>query len=533
MGTRKQKMTMLVNTVAGETRVAICRDGRLEELWIEHSASPVGNIYKGRVTNVERGLQAAFVDCGFGKEGFLHVSDVHPRYFPKRRKAERVGNRTRRSDRPAIENCLRRGDEVIVQVIKDGFGHKGPALSTYLSIPGRMLVMLPHSAGAGVSRRVTDIGKRRELKAMLAGMKLPKDAGFILRTAGNTGSKSELQADARYLAGLWETANRKMKRKAPAEVLRECSLVTQVLRDRWTKDFDQVIVDTTSQLALARAYLRSTAPRVKRKLVTLHNGPPIFEKYGIEEDVERLSGKTAPLPSGGHIVIDQTEALVAVDVNSGRTKSRNSEETAIRTNLEAAEEIARQLRLRDLGGLVVVDFIDMRSRQNRVKVERTLADALAQHREKAQVLPMSEFGIIEITRQRSRASMATTLHTACPRCSGSGKVESLGSAVASILRRLRSAIAANPGHEICATAPTEIVTEVFNQHRDEMDRLESLADAPIELFAGEKTKVSADLEQFAAYGKTAGGKLARRGNNKKRRRRRSGRGRRKKCETIR
>lgn len=507
--------------------MAICRDGRLEELWVEHSdrVSPVGNIYKGRVTNVERGLQAAFVDIGTGKEGFLHMSDVLPRHFPKNCKAERVGNRTRRSERPAIENCLRRGDEIVVQVIKDGFGHKGPALSTYISLPGRMLVMLPHSTGSGVSRRVTDVGKRRELKRMLAGMRLPKEAGFILRTAGNTGGLTELQADARYLAELWETAERKMKRKAPAEVLRECGLVTQILRDRWTKDFDQVIVDSREAAVAARAYLRATAPRVKRKLVTLHNGPPLFERYGIEDDVAGLSGKSASLPSGGHIVIEQTEALVAVDVNSGRTRARSSEDTALKTNMEAAEEVARQLRLRDLGGLVVVDFIDMANRRSRVRVEEALAGALAQHREKAQVLPMSEFGIIEITRQRSRQSVASALHTSCSRCSGSGKVESLGSSVASVLRRLRSAISANPGRAIRATAPTEIVTAVFNQYRDEMDRLESLADAPVELSAGEKTNVS--IGQPDERRET--GKSVRGGNNGRRRRNRSGKGRRRKA----
>jgi len=523
---------MLVNTVAGETRVAICRDGQLEELWVEHSdrVSPVGNIYKGRVTNVERGLQAAFVDIGTGKEGFLHVSDILPRYFPKKRKNERIGNRTRRSERPAIENCLRRGDEIIVQVIKDGFGHKGPALSTYISLPGRMLVMLPHSTGSGVSRRVTDIEKRRELKKMLSGLKLSKEAGFILRTAGNTGGLTELQADARYLAELWQGAERRMKRKAPTEVLLERGLVTQILRDRWTKDFDQVIVDSREAATTTRAYLKATAPRIKRKLVTLHSGSPIFEKYGIEGEVDGLSGKSAQLPSGGHIVIDQTEALVAVDVNSGRTRSKNSEDTALKTNLEAAEEVARQLRLRDLGGLVVVDFIDMRSHRNCVKVEETLSNALAQHREKAQVLPMSEFGIIQITRQRSRQSVTAALHAACPQCSGSGRVESQNSSVASILRRMRSAISANPGCGIRATAPTEIVTEVFNRYRDEMDRLESLADAPVELLAGGRTDVSIG-QPATGGGKTGGGKTggktggqsSRRGNNRKRRRRRSGR----------
>ncbi len=340
---------------------------------------------------------------------------------------------------------------------------------------------------------------------MLSGMKLPKEAGFILRTAGNSAGKSELQADARYLAELWAAAERKMRRKAPAEVMRERGLVTQILRDRWTKDFDQVIVDSREAATAARTYLRLTAPRIKRKLVTRHDGQPIFEKYGIEADVEGLSGKSTALPSGGHIVIDQTEALVAVDVNSGRTRSRSSEETALKTNLEAATELARQLRLRDLGGLVVVDFIDMVNPRNRVKVEETLSEALSQHREKAQVLPMSEFGIIEITRQRSRQSVAATLHSPCPKCSGSGKVESLGSSVASILRRMRSAISANPGSGIRATAPTEIVTEVFNRHRYEMDRLESMATAPVELLAGGKTDVSIGQQQSTG-GRATGGK---------------------------
>ena len=480
----KHKLEILVNTVGGETRVAVTRDGRVEELWVEHSASPVGNIYKGRVVNVERGIQAAFVDCGTGKEGFLHVQDVHPRYFrAKPRKSEKVGRRTKRRERPPIEECLRKGDEVLVQVTKDGFGHKGPALTTYLSIPGRTLVMLPDSKGAGVSRRVTEDEDRRRLRDLLDGLDLPDGAGFILRTAGQTSSKSELQADAKHLSRLWGVINRRMKYPAPHLLLREYDVVTQVIRDRWTKECGRVVVDTPAAAEKAAEYLRFTAPRMRRKLVELHSGQPIFEAFGIEGDVARLRERTVPLPSGGSIVIDPTEALVAIDVNSGRMKGRKGiEDVALRTNLEAAEEVARQLRLRDLGGLIVVDFIDLMRPDNRKKVETRLADALAEHREKANVLPMSEFGLIEITRQRSRASVGSALHDSCPHCSGSGLVRSAPTVIADLLRELRSAAAANPGREIRAWGPPGAVGDILNRRRDELAELERLSGAPVMLF---------------------------------------------------
>jgi len=481
----KKKREILVNEAGGETRVAVTQGGRIEELWIEHTASPVGDIYKGRVTNVERGLQAAFVDIGLGKEGFLHVADVHPKYFrSKHGGSEKVGRRTRRRERPPIEACLRRGDEVVVQVTKDGFGRKGPCLSTYLSIPGRTLVLLPNSNGAGVSRRVTEGEDRRRGRDMLDGLEVPAGAGLILRTAGHNASKSELQADAKHLSKLWGVVNRRVKNPAPHLLLREYGIVTQVIRDRWTKECDRVVVDAPATAEKVAEYLRLTAPRMRRKLVEVHEGQPIFEAFGIEEDVARLRERTVPLPSGGSIVIDPTEALVAIDVNSGRMRNRNGiEDTALRTNLEAAEEVARQLRLRDLGGLVVVDFIDLMREANRRKVTDKLEAALAEHRERAKVLPMSEFGLVQITRQRSRASMAASLHDCCPTCSGLGMVRSKATVIADLLRDLRSAAAANLGYEIHAWGPADAVSDILNKRREDLAAIERLSGAPVALFA--------------------------------------------------
>lgn len=488
------KKKIVVNVAGGEVRVAVCCDGRLEELWVEHPdrVSPVGNIYKGRVTNVERNLQAAFVDCGIGKEGFLHVTDVHPRYFPAQRgvgqvdgKGEAVGKRTRRRDRPLIENCLRRGDEVTVQVTKDGFGRKGPALSTYLSIPGRTLVMLPQSRGSGVSRHVEDDEERRCLREKLSGLELPEGAGFILRTAGRDASKGDLQADARHLSRMWSAISRRMKHPAPTLLWKEHELATQVVRDRWGRDFEPIAVDDQTTADRVSDYLRLTVPRTRRTLVEVRRGGrPIFEEHGIEADVEKLSDRSVPLPSGGSIVIDQTEALVAIDVNSGRTRvgrGRGTEELALKANLEAADEVARQLRLRDLGGLVVVDFIDMDQQRNRDRVTAALTDALACHKEKANVLPMNEFGLVAVTRQRSRASVASSIYDACPHCRGAGRVRSQPASVARLLRMLNSTAASHPGMAIQVWAPQQVVVDILNKHRDSLTAIESLAGAPVTL----------------------------------------------------
>jgi len=519
---QKSKIEMLVDTAGEETRVAICRDGRLDELWVECSdrLSLVGNIYKGRITKVERGIQAAFVDFGADRDGFLHVNDVHRRYFPKRRRrrsTEKVGKRVRRSERPPIEDCLARGDEVAVQVVKDSYGRKGAAMTTYLSIPGRTLVMLADTDGAGVSRRVNDEDRRR-LREMLSGIRLPKGTGFILRTAGSGSSKGEIQADVKFLARQWKEIQSLLETlPAPAEIHREYDIVTQVLRDRWTKDFGPVIVNDAEVAKRATAYLKTTSPRLRRKLVELREDLPVFDEYGAEADVAALSRKVVSLPSGGSIVVEPTEALVSIDVNSGRMRGqRTVEATALKANLEAADEVARQLRLRNLGGLVVVDFIDMRLPGNCRRVEAALETALDRYKEKSQVLRMSEFGIVEITRQRGRVPVAS--REKCPQCQGCGSIRSIKASAADAIRAIRSAAAAHPASEISVFAPQAVVTRILNERRKEIARLERSFGSSLRVFPEEGGEVRVAVRELPASKPVPGGKV-----RKARRRRRKGR----------
>ena len=434
---------MLINIAEGdECRIAILHQGRLEELFMERASagSHVGNIYKGRVTNVEPSIQAAFIDFGMPKNGFLHISDLQPQYFPDgMRQVEEVGRKTPRRERPPIQKCLRRGQEVLVQIIKEGIGTKGPTLTTYISIPGRFLVMLPGMNRLGVSRKIEDEELRRKMRRILDELELPKDMGFILRTAGTDCAKRELQRDLQYLQRLWKVvANRIKNERAPCELYQESDLVIRTVRDVFSADFGKIIVDDEATAEKIRDFISIVMPR-GGSLVEVYKGPePLFHKYGIEQEIERINARHVPLSSGGSLVIDSTEALVAIDVNSGRFRDlEDAEETAYRINLEAAEEIARQLRLRDLGGLIVCDFIDMRMDKHRRAVERALRDALKKHKERAKCLRMSQFGIIEITRQRMRPSIKRSIYQDCPHCRGSGLVKNAESMTLDIMRLLR------------------------------------------------------------------------------------------------
>jgi ribonuclease E len=434
---------MLINVAEGEEcRIAILHQGRLEELFIERAStgSHVGNIYKGRVTNVEPSIQAAFIDFGLPKNGFLHISDLQPQYFPDGMKqVEEVGRKTPRRERPPIQKCLRRGQEVLVQIIKEGIGSKGPTLTTYISIPGRYLVMLPGMNRLGVSRKIEDDDVRRQMRRILDELELPRDMGFILRTAGIDRNKRDLQRDLQYLQRLWKVVAARIKNeRAPCELYQESDLVIRTVRDVYSGDFGKIIVDDESTAEKIRDFLSIVMPRGSAP-VEVYKGPePIFHKYGMEAEIERINARHVPLPSGGSLVIDSTEALVAIDVNSGRYRDLDdAEETAYRINLEAAEEIARQLRLRDLGGLIVCDFIDMRMEKHRRAVERALRDALKKHKERAKCLRMSQFGIIEMTRQRMRPSIKRSIYQDCPHCRGAGLVKNPESMTLDIMRLLR------------------------------------------------------------------------------------------------
>ena len=468
---------MVIN-VSGddECRIAILHEGRLEELFIERATtqSLVGNIYKGTVVNVESSIQAVFVDFGLPKQGFLHISDVQPQYFPNYTGVEEVGRKIPRHRRPPIQKCFRRGQEVIVQIIKQGFGTKGPTLTTYFSIPGQFLVMLPGMSRHGVSRKIEDDEARRRMRDLLNELDLPSGIGFIMRTAGLDQTKRELQRDLNYLLRLWKTVGERINRlPSPIEVYQESDLITRTLRDIYTSDFTRLIVDDAEAAKRASDFMSIAAPRAKPTIEIYSGREPLFHGLGIEQEIERISARQVPLPSGGSLVIDTTEAMVTIDVNSGRyRRPDDAEETALVTNVEAAAEIARQLRLRDLGGLIVCDFIDMRLDRNKRAVERALRDALKIHKERARVLRMSAFGLIEITRQRQGPSIKQNSYLDCPHCRGSGLVKMPESQILDVMRTIQLAAHNEQVCRVVVTVASDVAFQVLNRKRAEIHRIE-------------------------------------------------------------
>src|SRR3954469_12831458 len=438
---------MLINVSEGEEcRIALMADGKLDELYMERtsSTSHVHNIYKGRVTNVEASIQAAFVDFGLGRNGFLHISDLLPQYFGRKGEdvQESVGRKMARRDRPPIQRCLRRGDEIIVQIIKEGIGTKGPTLSSYLSIPGKYLVMMPGVGKMGVSQKIEDEVERRRLRQILDGLKPPKDVGFIIRTAGVGKSKLEIERDLKYLTRLWEQLEKKrLAAKGPAELYAEGDLVTRTVRDFFSADIERLIVDNADVAERVKEVIKITTPRTKNKVELYEETVPLFHKYGIEREIEQMYSRHVPLPSGGSLVIDSTEAIVAIDVNSGKFREHNDAEmTAFKTDMEAADEIPRQLKLRDLGGVIICDFIDLRYERHRRDLEKRLHDNFKNDRAKTKVLRMSQFGIIEMTRQRMRPSLKRSIYFDCPHCKGAGLVKTPESMSLDVMRRLAIAL---------------------------------------------------------------------------------------------
>jgi len=466
-----RERVMLINVAEGEEcRIAVMHQSRLEELFIErtNSESHVGNIYKGRITNVEPSIQAAFVDFGFPKNGFLHISDLKPQYFPEgKEQAENVGRKMARRDRPLIQKCLERGQEVIVQIIKEGIGTKGPTLTTYISIPGRYLVMMPGMSRLGVSRKIEDDDARRKMRKILEEMKLPKNMGFILRTAGLDKTKRDLQRDLMYLQRLWKVVAGKIKEEqAPCELYKESDLVIRTIRDVYSTDFDKIIVDSEETAGNVRDFMAIAMPRGRAPVKVYDKQKPLFYEFGIESEIVRINDRHVPMSSGGSLVIDSTEAMVTIDVNSGRFRDLDdAEESAYQINLEAAEEIARQLRLRDLGGLILCDFIDMRFDKHRRGVERALREALRKHKERAKCLRMSMFGIIEMTRQRTRPSIKRSIYQDCPHCVGSGLVKNPESMTLDIMRLLRLAVHHNQVAKVVVRVHPEVAFQLQNRKR--------------------------------------------------------------------
>jgi ribonuclease E len=471
---------MLINYMPGEEcRIAIVSDRRLEEFYQERASSEshVGNIYKGRVTNIEPSIQAAFVDFGIGKNGFLHVTDLHPMYFSggAKEQVENVGSKTPHRERPPIQKALRRGQEVLVQVLKEGIGNKGPTLTTYLSIPGRFLVMMPHMQRLGVSRKVEDEDTRRELRKVIEQLDPPKEFGFIVRTAGLGQTKTDLKRDLAYLQRLWKTIERRRKQlKGPGELYAESDLIIRTIRDVFSSDIERIVVDDLTAARRARDFLAIANPRAKSRVVYYDDPVPLFHRYEIEQQIESINSHTVPLPSGGSLVIDQTEALVAIDVNSGSSKEAQDAETnAHHTNLEAVDEICRQLKLRDLGGVIVNDLIDMRLRKHRQAIEQRFRKNLRNDRARTRTGRISQFGILEMTRQRMRPSLKSSIYMDCPNCGAPGHVKTPESVVLEIMRRLALVMHRDKVTRIELTISPDVAFHLLNRKRSHLVALEN------------------------------------------------------------
>jgi len=469
---------MLINsTQQQECRIAIVSDGQLQELYIERasSASHLGNIYKGRITNIEPSIQAAFVDFGLGKNGFLHITDVHPRYFPKRRgRSEPVGRKQPYRDRPSIQSCLQRGQEIVVQVTKEGIGTKGPTLTTYLSIPGRLLVLMPGMSRLGVSRKIEDEETRKKARGMLEQLKLPPEMGFIIRTAGVNHTKRDLRRDLNYLLRLWKAVKERIdKAVAPAEIYQESDLVIRTIRDIYNSSIDRIVCDNKSDAASVQDFLNVAVPRNKSKVELYAGTDGLFHDFGLEDQIEKIYARQVELPSGGSLVIDQTEALVAIDVNSGRFRGQGSPEaTALKINTEAIEEVTRQLRLRDLGGVIVIDLIDMAQEKNRRTIERALRQRLRQDRAKTKVSRMSMFGLLEMTRQRVRPSLRDSMHRLCPYCHGVGMVKSDESQALEAMRYIKQIASNDEVARVEVRVTPRVAEYLSNVHRQDVYDLE-------------------------------------------------------------
>lgn len=459
---------MLFNaTQAEELRVAIVDGQKLIDLDIESAGKEQrkSNIYKGVITRIEPSLEAAFVDYGNDRHGFLPFKEVARAYFKSGIDVSKA----------RIQDALRERQEIIVQVDKDERGNKGAALTTFISLAGRYLVLMPNNPrGGGVSRRIEG-EERAELKETVAQLDVPNGMSVIARTAGIGRSAEELNWDLKYLLQLWTAIEGAAHQQDGAFLIfQESSLVIRAIRDYFHEEIGEILIDTQSIHEQAVQFMSHVMPNYVDRAKLYHDDVPLFSRFQIEHQIESAFSRSVNLPSGGAIVIDHTEALVSVDVNSARsTRGADIEETAFRTNLEAADEAARQLRLRDLGGLVVIDFIDMESQRNQREVENRLRDALKYDRARVQIGKISRFGLMELSRQRLRPSLGESNHSACPRCHGTGHIRGTESTALHILRIIQEEAMKDNTAAVHAQVPVDVATFLLNEKRVDLQLLES------------------------------------------------------------
>ncbi|MCG7853307.1 MAG: Rne/Rng family ribonuclease [Methanosarcinaceae archaeon] len=496
------KKEMFINAVHPEQkRMAIVDDGKLIDFNIQMAIKePItGNIYKGIVQKVERGLQAAFVHFGGRKDGFLPLRDVSPEYF-----TERKGN-GKSENHSQAKTSLKVGQEVLVQILREVSERKGALLTTYISLPGRYLVLLPNKDSSGVSRKIEDEDDRKRLKALMEQIKIEDEIGFIIRTAGMNRTKQELGRDYQHLSRLWKEIQKRAKTTpAPAVIYQESDFGIRSLRDYFTSEIEEILVDDVDTFRKMRAYCKAVMPRNVRMIKLYKDKNPIFDRYHLEDQIRVIYQERVDLKSGGYLIINPTEAMITIDVNSGRgSNKRNVEETAYRTNIEAAEEIARQLRLRDLGGLIVIDFIDMIDRKHEAEVEKTFKKAMSVDRARIQLSKISKFGILELSRQKKQSTIQEISYNTCPFCRGRGIRPSLEYTALSAFRKIESQAVKGIFSVLKITLPYEIAGYLLNQKRMEISKLESLFDLSIHVsgnpdLAWDELKVESTGREYPA-----------------------------------
>jgi ribonuclease E len=466
---------MLINALhPEESRVAIVdENGRLVDLDIEITGSEQmrGNIYKGVVLRVEPSLQAAFVDIGLKKPAFIQMGELHPDNWQWRDDVPEE----QRKRRPRIQDVLRRGQELIVQVEKDERDMKGAAVTTYISLPGRYMVLMPGSDSSGISRKVEGEGERKKMKELASQMTFREGVGYIIRTEAMGRELEELQYDLDQLLDKYdEIIEKGAQTKAPAIIYQEYAVVIRTIRDYFSADIDEVLVDSKEVCKEAKAFFKETMPKFEKRVKMHQEKRPIFSRYQLEEQIDGIYEKKVPLKSGGSLIIEPTEALVSIDVNSGKsTGERNVEDTAFRTNLEAVEEAARQLRLRDLGGLIVLDLIDMREMKHIKEVEKLLKDSLKSDKARVTVGRISQFGMLEMSRQRIKQTLEKGSVLDCPHCSGRGKVKGVENMAISFLRKVHAAAAKGTAAEIRGELPLEVAYYLLNRKKRELAQIEN------------------------------------------------------------
>ncbi|MFH1458904.1 MAG: Rne/Rng family ribonuclease [Candidatus Omnitrophota bacterium] len=487
---------ILISVDEKEKRVAILENRKLEEFFLERTNSDhlAGNIYKGKVAQVVKGMEAAFVDIGLGKNGFLYIQELLPETLKLDEysvepadDAQKNGIKKERPDKVSIDSLLTKGQEVLVQVVKEPFGTKGCRLTSQISLPGRFLVIMPYSKNIGISKKITNDKERLRLKNLLKEIGLTKDMGCIIRTQAQGMGRREFVRELNYLLRLWKIIKIKSaRRQAPCLIHEEFDLILRTARDLFNDQINQFVLDQKDDFKRVLGFIKTLAPQLSKKLKLHKEKIDLFEKFDVEPQIEEIFQKQISLKKGGYLVIERTEALISIDVNSGKFVNRSRlEETAFLTNFEAAKEIARQIILKDLAGIIVVDFIDMQKNQHQKKILQVLTKAMEKDKARSTIYPFSPLGVVQIARQRIRKNIETMIFETCPHCQGRGKVKSTQTIAVKVLREIKKFILKNKKRYLKVAVNPQIAMRLFNEDRVAITNLEKRMWARIAIITDE------------------------------------------------